>query len=187
MDKVLSFIKDHKKIVIAVSVAVVVLILVIIAAVVISNMKPMGYKKKIEAVGSALCSEDDMEKAIEENIDLRGVVAWQEADQKSKKFKEEYKDVKKDDKDVKDAKEALIDYADDNSSYYSEVEVEDIKKPKKDSKNKNISTVKATLKYKGEYSDTERDVKFVFYKNKIIDIQATYYGVESSMFESILK
>ena len=196
MDKILSFIKNHKKPLIIGGIVLLVLIIVIVAVVVVTNMGPMGYKKKIEEFETSLSSEKKMKDAVEKYVDLRAAVAWQEANQKSKDFKEEYKDVKKDSDDLDELKDALIDAANSCEDDEMEYKVSNVKKPKKDKKNGNIWTVKATIKVKSEYgySDGEYDVKFVFYKNQIIDILSDSslpglmygYGSDQSLFESIL-
>ncbi len=189
MGKILSFIKEHKKLVIGGGIALLILIIAIVAIVVVTNMGPMGYKKKVQEFGSAFCSEKKMKEAIKNDVDLRAAVAWQEADQKSKDFKDEYKDVKKDSDDLDELKDALVDYAK-SYDYMDEVKISDIKKPKKDKKNGNIWTVKAKMKFKSKSAygyDLDYDVKFVFYKNKIIDITDVTYSYETSFFEKALK
>ena len=74
--------------------------------------------------------------------------------------------------------EALKEYAKNASEEYK---VKSIKEPKKDSKNKKIWTVTATLEEDGD----EAQVKFVFYKGKVIDVIHKSSG--SSLFEVMLK
>lgn len=165
-DKILGVfakVAEHKKVVLPIIVAVVVIIVIAIAASILGG-GPSKYKTKIKDFTDALSSKSKMKSAFDKTFDVRAAVAWQEADGEAENFKEEYKNIKKDDAEIEDFKDNLKDFADNCSEL--DFKVSKIKEPKKDSNNKNIYTVSATLSARGE----ETQVKFVFYKNKIIDI-----------------
>lgn len=174
---ILSKIKENKKIAIGVLAVLLVIILIVIIANA-SNGKPSKYEDKIKTVVKALNSESKMKSAIKDVIDVKGAAAWQEADQESEDFNKEYKKLKKDDDEVEDMEKALKEYAKNASEEYK---VKSIKEPKRDSKNKKIWTVTATLEEDGD----EAQVKFVFYKGKVIDVIHKSSG--SSLFEVMLK
>lgn len=186
--------KEHKKIVIPI-IATILLVIILAIAIIVATSGPKNYDKKIKEVTKALSSESKMKTALNKYIDSKAAVAWIEAEQDSKDFKKEYKKIKKNSEDVKDFEDALKNYAEDNEDNDDyKMKVSNIKKPKKDSKNKNISTVTATLSlknsssyssYLGVSNNAERQVKFVFYKNKIIDIIDK--DSKESLFESIAK
>lgn len=180
---ILVKVKEHKNIVLPIAFAVLALIIILVVLFVfVLNGKPRKYQDKIKQVTKALTSESKMKTALNEVIDVRGVVAWEEADQKTSKFNKEYKAVKKDSDDIKDKKDELKEMAEKAEEMEYTFKVSKIKEPKKDSKNSKIYTVTATLSgdydkkdyytssYYSSIPDLEYEVKFVFYKNKIIDI-----------------
>lgn len=166
----LGKIVEHKKVVLPVVAVVAVIIIVAIVAAILGG-GPSKYENKIKDFTKALYSESKMKSAFDKIFDAKAAVAWEEADGDTKDFKKEYKKIKKDDDEISDMKDDLKKIAEKCEDSEMKFKVSKIKKPKKDSKNKNIYTVSATLSY--EYngsSSSDATVKFVFYKNKIIDI-----------------
>lgn len=162
-----------------------VVLFIIILGVILASAsgKPRDYEDKVKTSVKALYSESKMEKALKDVIDIKGAVAWQEANHNAKDFNKEYKKVKSSDDDVDEMKEALMEYAVDNERYYgsnyskNEVTLKKIKAPKKSKENGKIYTVDA------EWDGT--NLTFVFYKGKIIDIQET--DDNESYFEYFLE
>lgn len=176
--------KKSKKIILVV--IVILLILAILggtaAFFIIKNLKK--HKKIIPEFGEAITSEDKMEKFIKNNMDLKGVVAWQKAEGDSKDFESEYKDVDKDADEIEKAEDKLLKFAKSNEDADNiSVSIKNIGDPKDDKNNKKIYTVSAKMEVEEDDESNSGKIQFVFYKNKVIDI--TLDG--DSFFDGIVK
>lgn len=149
---------------------------------IIKNLKK--HKKIIPEFGEAIVSEEKMEKFIKNNVDLKGAVAWQKAGGDSKDFESEYKDIDKDADEIEKAEDKLLKVA----KLYEKAEdvsvsIKNIGDPKEDNDNKKIYTVSAKMEMEKDDESESGKLKFVFYKNKVIDITLD----DSSIFEGIVK
>lgn len=183
----LGMLKDNKKTVIKVVIAIVAVIVVIAILSAVFSAKPKKYEEQVKSFTKALVSESKMKDAIDKYVDLRGAAALQEADLDYKELNKEYKKMKKNSDEVEEMEEALKEYAKDSEDSDYSISVSKISKPKQSKKNKKVYTVSAKMTLKLSYgSETDANVKFVFYKGKIIDVTSKELGSNSSMFKNAL-
>ena len=170
----------HKRTAVGVIIA---LVVIVVVGNLLGGSKPKNYEDATKTVLKAMCSKDaasKMEKALDKYIDLRGAVAWQNANHTAKKMNKEYGKVKKDSDDIDDMKNALKEYAQDHQD--TQIEIKNIEKPVKSKKNGKVYTVRATIVYKDDFfGDYESYFTIIFYKGKVVDIMEG--GENESMFQ----
>lgn len=163
--------RNIKKIIILL--LIIILIIAAIIFVIIKNNNKNKYEEIIPEFFEAINSEKNMKEFYKNNINFKGVVAWQEANENSKEFKKTYKKVKKDSEEIDNAEDALLDITDSNRYIgKTKIKVKNIGKVKVDKNNKKIYKVPVKAEIKYEYGSYQSDFVFVFYNNKIIDIVA---------------
>ncbi len=181
---------NHKKIIIIFSIVAIVVIIVTVTFFMTVGREPSKYEEKINKMADALCSENEMNNVIENYIDLKAAMAWQQAEQKADKFKKEYNNIDEKNVQLDKLSDALKKYAYQNEIIYKSIKTSNIQKPEKNKSNSKIYTVALTLKYEplNEYSyledsTTKQNVKVIFFNNKIIDILDER---SNSLFKNVL-
>lgn len=149
------------------------IILCIAVTVIINIINSKNYNKKIELAMQAIYSEEKMDKALKNSIDVKAALAWNRAKQNQNEFENKLKEIKKD-------KELIKILEDDFKNYSARIKslepvenkIQSIEKPVTNGK---IKEVKAII--------DNKEYKFIFYKDKIIDILDIKF--EESIFDFI--